>query len=55
MGRCGSVVILRMTGDQGVMGANPGVAASELWQFLCQCLSEETLKAVGPFHPVSKK
>ena len=31
--------------------------ASELWQFrlawLCQCLSEETLKAVGPFYLVS--
>ena len=33
--------------------------ASELWQFripftpLCQCLSEETLKAVGPFYQVS--
>ena len=33
--------------------------ASELWQFrlpviiVCQCLSEETLKAVGPFYLVS--
>ena len=30
-----------------------GNFASELWQFcltpLCQCLSEETLKVVGPF------
>ena len=40
-------------------GSNPTAEnfASELWQFrftpLCQCLSEETLKAVGPFYRVS--
>ena len=41
------------TGDRVVLGSNP---ASELWQFrlprFCQCLSEETLKAIGPFYLV---
>ena len=40
-----------------VLGSNPRRAASELWQFrsphFWQCLSEETLKAVGPFYLVS--
>ena len=44
--------------DQVVLGSNPA-AATSLRNFsnfvypLCQCLSEQTLKAVGPFYLVS--
>ena len=48
------------TGDRGVLGSNPGRTASEFRQFCLShitsvfpTLSEETLKAVGPFYPVS--
>ena len=50
----------RCTGDRVVLGSNP--AAATYFRFgtliipftpLCQCLSEETLKAVGPFYLVS--
>ena len=42
-----------LTGD----GSSPAAVktfrfASELWQFRLQCLSNETLKAVGPFYLV---
>ena len=44
----------RATDNRVVAGSNPAEAVWKLWQFplppLCQCLSEETLKAVGPFH-----
>ena len=47
----------RMTFDREVLGSNPTGTASELWAtlftWLCQCLSEVTLKAVGPFYLVS--
>ena len=48
----------RRTGDRGVLGSNPGRATSKLCRFhfvtlLCQCLSEETLKAICPFYLVS--
>ena len=54
----------RWTGDRVVQGSNPAVATYSLRNFgnsvypafkaaLCQCLSEETLKAVGPFYLVS--
>ena len=49
----------RWTGDRVVLGSIPA-AATLLWNFgnslaipftpLCQCLSKETLKAVGPFY-----
>ena len=48
----------RCTGDRMVLGSNPA-AATSLRNFgnsvtpLCQRLSEETIKAVGPFYPVS--
>ena len=39
-------------------GSIPPTAVSKLRQFrlphICLCLSEETLKAGGPFYPVSK-
>ena len=42
----------RRTGDRGVLGSNPGTATSELWQYrlphFANCLSENTLKAIGP-------
>ena len=41
------------TGDRGVPGSNPGKAASELFTPLCQCFSEETLKAVDPLYLVA--
>ena len=52
---------LAWTGDRVVLAGlreSPcGNFTSELWQIpftpLCQCLSEETLKAVGPFYLVS--
>ena len=46
----------RATDNQVVAGSNP---ADAVWKLaisftpLCQCLSEETLKAVGPFYLVS--
>ena len=48
----------RWTGNRVVQGSNPAAATYSLRNFgnsvyLCQCLSEETLKAVGPFYPVS--
>ena len=47
-----------MTGERGVLGSNPagGIRFGTLavpFSQLCQCLSEETLKAVGPFYLVS--
>ena len=45
------------TVNQGDGGSIPHTAVSKLRQFLspyiCPCLSEETLKAGGPFYPVS--
>ena len=46
------------TGDRVVLGSNPagGIRFESLvipFTPLCQCLSEETLKAVGPFYLVS--
>ena len=48
----------RATDNRVVAGSNPAEAVWKHWQFplgtpLCQCLSEETLKAVGPFYVVS--
>ena len=50
----------RGTGDRVVLGSNPAATTSlrnfgKIFRFtpLCQCLSEETLKAVGPFYLVS--
>ena len=47
----------RTTDNRVVAGSNPTEAVWKLWQFpftpLCQCLSEETLKAVGRFYLVS--
>ena len=47
----------RATDNRVVAGSNPAEAVWKLGQFsftpLCQCLSEETLKAVGPFYLVS--
>ena len=52
----------RWTGDRVVQGSNHAAATYSLRNFgnsvypafkLCQCLSEETLKAVGPFYLVS--
>ena len=40
--------IERATDTRMVAGSNP---AEAVWE-LCQCLSEETLKAVGPFYMV---
>ena len=40
------------TGRYG-SGSKPAAFALELWQFRLQCLSEETLKAVGPLYLVS--
>ena len=46
----------RVTDNRVVAGSNP---AEAIWKLaisftpLCQCLSEETLKAVGPFYLVS--
>ena len=38
------------TGDRGILGSNPGRAASEFLTPLCQCSSPETLKAVDPIY-----
>ena len=47
----------RATDNRVVAGSNPTKVVCKLGQFplppLCQCLSEETLKAVGPFYLVS--
>ena len=45
----------RRTGDRTVEGSNPTADGTLAIPFtpLCQCLSEETLKAVGPFYLVS--
>ena len=48
----------RATDNRVVAGSNPNEAVWKLfWAIsftpLCQCLSEETLKAVGPFYLVS--
>ena len=54
--------VTALTGDRTVNGSSPAAVKktfSELWQFrsprfvICQCLSDETLKAVGPFYLVS--
>ena len=50
--------LVHKSGDRGVLGSNPAGGTS-LQNFgnsvypLCQCLSEEKLKAVGPFYLVS--
>ena len=42
------------TGDRVVLCSNPaGGTLAIPFTPLCQCLSEETLKAVGPFYRVS--
>ena len=44
------------TGDRVVLGSNPESFFGNFaipFTLLCQCLSEETLKAVGPFYLVS--
>ena len=47
----------RATDNRVVAGSNPAEAVWKLWQFslppFSQCLSEDTLKAVGPFYLVS--
>ena len=46
----------RATGNRVVAGSNPAEAVSKLaisFTPLCQCLLEETLKAVGRFYLVS--
>ena len=42
------------TGDQTFDGSSPtSVKTFRFGTLLCQCLSDETLKAVGPFYLVS--
>ena len=42
------------TGDRTVLDSNPaGGTLANPFILLCQCLSEETLKVVGPFYLVS--
>ena len=56
MGRGGRAVE-RRTVNRGDGGSIPSTAVSKLRQFrsphICLCLSEETLKAGGPFYLVS--
>ena len=43
-----------VAGDRVIVGSNPaGGTLAIPFTPLCQCLSEETLKVVGPFYPVS--
>ena len=45
----------RRTGDRVILGSNPAGATSlrNFGNSVCQCLSEETLRAVGPFYLLS--
>ena len=52
---------LALTGDRTVNGSSPAAVKTFRFGALtipftppCQCLSDETLKAVGPFYLVSK-
>ena len=53
----GGHVVERRTVNQGDSGSIPPTAVSKLRQFhsphICLCLSEETLKAGGPFYMMS--
>ena len=55
--RIGGRAVERRTVNRGVGGSIPPTAVSKLMQFrsphICLCLSEETLKAGGPFYLVS--
>ena len=55
--RSGGRVVERRTVNRGDGGSNPPIAILKLRQFrsphICLCLSEETLKAGGPFYLVS--
>ena len=55
--RRGGCAVERRTVNQGDGGSIPPTAVSKLRQFrspyICLCLSEETLKAGGPFYLVS--
>ena len=50
-------MVERRTVNRGDGGSIPPTAVSKLRQFrlphICRCLSEETIKAGGPFHLVS--
>ena len=54
----GGRAVERRTVNRGDAGTIPPTAVSKLRQFcsphICLCLSEETLKAGGPFYLVSK-
>ena len=54
---CGGRAVERRTVNRGDGGSIPPAAVSKLRQFcsphICLCLSEETLKASGPFCLVS--
>ena len=56
---CGGRAVEHRTVNGGDGGRIPPTAVSKLSQFrsphICLCLSEETLKAGGPFYLVSKK
>ena len=46
----------RRTGDRVVLGSNPAGGTLPIpFTPLCQCISEETLKSVGPFYLVSMR
>ena len=53
----GGCAVERQTVNRGEGGSIPPTAISKLWQFrsphICLCLSEETLKAGGPFYLVA--
>ena len=53
----GGRAVERRTVNRGDGGSIPPTAVSKLWQFrslhICLCLSEESLKADGPFYLVS--
>ena len=55
--RSGGRMVERRTVNRGDGGSIPPTAVSKLRQFrssyICLCLSEETLKAGGPFYLVS--
>ena len=55
--RSGGRAVERRTVNRGDGGSIPPTAVSKLGQFrpphICLCLSEETLKASGPFYLVS--
>ena len=57
MSQSGDRAVERRTVNQGDGGSIPPTAVSKLRQFrspqICLCLSEETLKAGGPFYLVS--